>query len=230
MNEVKRILDKLSTVDHRKWLVGYLQRKGIVISENQGQWNESILSHLLSEAANRDPKFITKTQNAWRQYKHKIQEKKHGVVTHKISLPKPVNDKLSLLINNTNDTINVTIEKLIYDNYHLEMTNKRIDKLRLKEIKLSHEKAKAKTGRLQSLEKNLELKDGREKIAIELEQANIHIEEQISENEELKFKLIELQKELDEKGGELEKVRIELSAEKSMTFKLNEEIRQLNTL
>lgn len=230
MNEVERILDKLSTVDQRKWLVGYLQRKGIVISENLGQWNETVLNHLLSEAANRDPKFITKIQNTWRQYKHKIHEKKHGVVTHKISLPKLVNDKLSLLTESTKDTVNVTIEKLIFDNYHLEMTGKRIDKLRQKEIKLSLEKAKAKTGRLQSLKKNLELKDGREKIAIELEQANIHIEEQVSANEELEFKLKELQKELEEKGSELEKMRIELSAEKSMTLKLDEEIRQLNTL
>jgi hypothetical protein len=230
MNEVERILDKLSTDDQRKWLVGYLQRKGIVISENQGQWNKTVLNYSLSEAVNRDPKFITKIQNTWRQHKHKIQEKKHGVVTHKISLPKLVNDKLSSLTDGTKDTINVTIEKLIYDNYHLEMTNKRIEKLRLKEIKLSHEKAKAKTGRLQSLKKNLELKDGREKIAIELEQANIHIEEQVSENEELKFKLTELQKELDEKKGELEKVRIELSAEKCLTSKLSEEIRQLNIL
>jgi myosin heavy subunit len=230
MNEVERILDKLSTVDQRKWLVGYLQRKGIVISENQGQWNETVLNHLLSEAANRDPKFIIKIQNTWRQYKHKIQEKKHGVVTHKISLPKLVNDKLSLLTDSTKDTINVTIEKLIFDNYHLEMTDKRIDKLRQKEIKLSLEKAKAKTGRLQSLKKNLELKDGREKIAIELEQANIHIEEQVSANEELEFKLKELQKELEEKGSEFEKVHTELSAEKSLTSKLSKEIRQLNVL
>jgi hypothetical protein len=230
MEPITRYIEKIDTDEYIQWLIGYLQRKKINFTGNHGEWSKLSLQYLLSEVVEHDVHFISKIQNAWRQHNHKIKEIENGVVSRKLSLSNQANKQLLALSQESKDPIDVTIEKLILETYHNEITNKRIDKLRHKEIKLSLEKAKAKTGRLQSLKKNLELKDGQENIAIELEKASIHIEEQVRANEELKFKLKELHKELDEKGSELEKIRIELSAEKSMTFKLDEEIRQLNNL
>jgi hypothetical protein len=224
MDNVASFLDKFNDEEQRSWLSEQLKKKGFNISGNDAAWSNDFLHHTLSEAIKSDVNFIKNIQNNWRQYRFKRQEKSKGVVSRRVSLSKQANAELVSLSRTSKDPINVTVEKLIFDNYRVEIADKRIDKLRQNGIKLSILQAKERAGAHDLLKRKLKSKDGREILAKDLEQANAHIEKHTIANNDLENQLKKLQIKLTEKDKALENLRHRLSAEKRITLELRKEI------
>ena len=222
MKNVGKFLEKFIEQEERNWLLAQLRKKGL----NLTFWNTDLLINFLNDIIQREPDSLDKILNNWRQYRFKNRIKKNGTVTFQVSISRDTNSALISLQKQSKLPRNTIFEHLIKDNFQSEMTEQRLQQLRLKEIKLSEQLAKKSKVSFENLNNRLSKISNDAKVAEELTDAIAQVNEAEIERGRLLQKLNTLEITINTQKDELEELKSNLSAEKLLNSKLMKELKE----
>ena len=147
-------------------------------------------------------------------------------MTFQVSISRDTNSALISLQKQSKLPRNTIFEHLIKDNFQSEMTEQRLQQLRLKEIKLSEQLAKKSKVSFENLNNRLSKISNDAKVAEELTDAIAQVNEAEIERGRLLQKLNTLEITINTQKDELEELKSNLSAEKLLNSKLMKELKE----